>query len=257
MFTNDPNYLDQHFLIDNDIIKKYLSYPKFSKDDTVLEIGPGKGTLTKLIAPKVKKLYAIELDTRLKPFLETISNLEIIWGSILDVEIPKVDKIITSLPYSIIEPFIYKMINTDFQELYMLMGSHYVLNVVNQEITKLSIITNSFFKTDILLEVPPSSFDIPPRTDSFIVKMVKINKPLSKKYQIYRELYFLDEKKLRNSLMEVFIKLDNLTKRTSKEQVTSLGLPPNILETTFKTLSNEDLKILDEALENQLNHKNS
>ena len=49
MFTNDSNYLDQHFLIDNDIIEKYLSYPKFSKEDTVLEIGPGKGTLTNLL----------------------------------------------------------------------------------------------------------------------------------------------------------------------------------------------------------------
>lgn len=256
MFTNDSNYLDQHFLIDNDIIEKYLSYPKFSKEDTVLEIGPGKGTLTKLIAPQVKKLYAIELDTRLRPFLESIPNLEIIWGSVLDVKIPKVDKIITSLPYSIIEPFIYKMIDTDFQELYMLMGSHYISNVVNQNITKLSVITNSFFKTDILLEVPPSSFDIPPRTNSFIVKMVKINKPLSKKYKIYKELFYLDEKKIHNSLMETFIKLDKLTKRTAKECVNSLELPPNILENTFKTLSNEDLKVLDEALETHLNFEN-
>ena len=255
MFKNDANYLDQHFLIDEDIIEKYVDFPKFNKNDIVLEIGPGKGTLTRLIAPKVKKMYAIELDKRLKPYLETISNLEIIWGSVLDVEIPKVNKIITSLPYSIIEPFIYKMINTDFNEMYMLMGANFVLNVVNQEITKLSVITNSFFDTEILLEVPPKSFDIEPRTDSYIVKMTKLLEPLTRKYQIYRELYYLDEKKLKNSLMESLIKVNGLTKRTAKEQIKALNIPASILEENFKTMNNNDLKILDKALEKLENGK--
>ena len=255
MFKNDTNYLDQHFLIDEDIIKKYIDFPKFNKNDIVLEIGPGKGTLTKIIAPKVRKMYAIELDKRLKPYLETIPNLEIIWGSVLDVTIPKVNKIITSLPYSIIEPFIYKMINIDFDEMYMLMGSNYVLNVVNQSITKLSVITNSFFTTEILLEVPPKSFDIEPRTDSYIVKMTKVDEPQTKKYQIYRELYYLDEKKLKNSLMESLIKINNLTKRTAKEQIKALNIPTSILEENFKTLNNNDLKILDKTLEKLENSK--
>ena len=249
MFTNDTNYLDQHFLIDTDIIAKYSAFPKFTKKDTVLEIGPGQGTLTKLIAPQVKKMYAIELDKRLKNYLEAIPNLEVIWGSVLDVPIPKVDKIITSLPYSIIEPFIYKMITADFKEMYMLMGDKFVLNVVKQEITKLSVITNSFFQTEILLEVPPTAFDIPPRTDSYIVKMQKITKPLTNKYQIYRELYLLDTKKIKNSLMETLIKLDNLTKREAKEIIKNLNISEEILNEKFDNLSNNNLKLLDKALE--------
>lgn len=249
MFTNDTNYLDQHFLIDTNIIAKYIAFPKFTKKDIVLEIGPGQGTLTKLIAPQVKKMYAIELDKRLKNYLETIPNLEVIWGSVLDVMIPKVDKVITSLPYSIIEPFIYKMITTDFKEMYMLMGDKFVLNVVNHEITKLSVITNSFFQTKILLEVPPKSFDIPPRTNSYIVKMQKITKPLTKKYQIYRELYLLDIKKLKNSLMEALIKLNNLTKREAKELIKRLNISEEILNENFANLSNNNLKLLDKALE--------
>lgn len=47
MFKNDTDYLDQHFLVDEDIINKYIDFPKFNKNDVVLEIGPGKGTLTK------------------------------------------------------------------------------------------------------------------------------------------------------------------------------------------------------------------
>ena len=255
MFKNDSNYLDQHFLVDKEIITKYVAYPHFTKEDIVLEIGPGTGNLTRLIVPQVKKMYAVELDTRLKSYLENISNLEIIWGSILDVTIPKVNKIITSLPYSIIEPFIYKMIETDFEEMYMLMGSNFVLNVVNQEITKLSVVTNAFFKTEILLEVPPASFDIAPRTDSYIVKMTKISVPASKKYQLYRELYLLDEKKIKNSLMEALIKLNNLTKRSAKEVIKTLNIPESILEENFQTLKNSDLKILDKVLENLKNQE--
>lgn len=250
MFKNDTDYLDQHFLVDEDIINKYIDFPKFNKNDVVLEIGPGKGTLTKKIAPQVRKMYAIELDERLKSYLEAIPNLEVIWGSVLDVKIPKANKIITSLPYSIIEPFIYKMIKTDFDEMYMLMGDKFVLNVVNKEITKLSVITNSFFKTEKLLEVPPIAFDIPPRTDSYIVKMEKVAEPESKKYQIYRGLYLLDEKKIKNSLMETLIKLNKLTKREAKEIIKNMHLSERILEEKFSNLSNNDLKILDKVLEN-------
>ena len=242
MFKNDTNYLDQHFLIDEDIINKYLDFPKFNKKDIVLEIGPCKGTLTKKIAPQVKKMYAIELDERLKSYLDIIANLEVIWGSVLDVEIPKVNKIITSLPYSIIEPFIYKMIKADFNEMYMLMGDKFVLNVVNKEITKLSVITNSFFKTEKLLEVPPMAFDIPPRTDSFIVKMQKITQPDSRKYQLYREIYLLDEKKIKNSLMEALIRLDSLTKKEAKEIIKNMSIPEKILNEKFSNLCNIDLK---------------
>ena len=131
-FNNNTEYLDQHFLINEDIINKFIDICNLFKEDIVLEIGPGKGVLTKIISSKVKKLYVIEKDIRLKKYLDKIDNIEVIYDSCLDVDFPKVDKIITSLPYSIIEPFIYKLINTDFKELYMIIGKSYVDNVLNK-----------------------------------------------------------------------------------------------------------------------------
>jgi len=252
MFLNDTNYFDQHFLIDKDIISKYLSYPHFTKEDIVVEIGPGKGILTKKIAPKVKKLYAIEIDKRLQNDLNTIPNVEMIWENVLDISIPKCDKIITSLPYSIIEPFISKLIKTDFKELYMLMGSNYITSVINKEITKLSVITNCYFEMEILLEVKPNAFDIPPRTNSYIVKMVKRKEPINYKYAIYEELNRRDHQKIKNSLMEAFIKLEHLTKKEAKKRVLDLNLPEYILIDKFETLSNHHLEILDDKLESNL-----
>ena len=95
-FINDKDKLDQHFLIDSNVINKFIEVSSLSKEDNVLEIGAGKGVLTKLIAPKVKKLYVIEKDIRLKPYLDGIPNCEVIYDNSLEVVFPKVDKIITS-----------------------------------------------------------------------------------------------------------------------------------------------------------------
>ena len=80
VFKNDSDYLDQHFLMDEDIIKKFIKICDLNSNDVVLEIGPGKGTLTKLVASKVKKVYAIEKDVRLKEYLDKIDNLEVIYA---------------------------------------------------------------------------------------------------------------------------------------------------------------------------------
>ena len=172
MFKNDYDKLDQHFLIDKEVVDKYLGLADIKNSETIVEIGAGKGVLTKYISTHCKKLYVIEIDKRLNEFLKDLDNTTIIYNNVLDIEIPSCDKIITSLPYSIIEPFIKKLINANFKEMYMLMGSNYVDDVLNKKITKLSIITNSYFKVSKLLTVYPSSFDIPPRTLSYIVKSI-------------------------------------------------------------------------------------
>ena len=80
--------------------------------------------------------------------------------------------------------------------------------------------------------------------------MIKITEPESKKYKIYRELYLLNEKKIKNSLMEALIKLNNLTKKEAKKIIKNMHISEKIPEEKFSNLSNNDLKILDKILEN-------
>lgn len=54
-FINNSDRFDQHFLINNDILSKFIETSNLNKDDIVIEVGPGKGTVTKEIAPRVKK----------------------------------------------------------------------------------------------------------------------------------------------------------------------------------------------------------
>ena len=149
MFKQDSDHLDQHFLVDEEVVQDFISYAHIEKEDIVVEVGPGRGILTKKIAPLAKKVICIELDLTLKDTLDALkenyNNLEIIYDNVLKAYIPPCDKIITALPYSIIEPFINKLLKCDFKEVIMIMGNRFVDSVCNHEITKLSLLTNCFF----------------------------------------------------------------------------------------------------------------
>ena len=62
MFKNDTNYLDQHFLIDNKVINDFVKEVDPKIDDIIVEIGPGKGVITKQIIPYVNNYTVIEKD---------------------------------------------------------------------------------------------------------------------------------------------------------------------------------------------------
>ena len=65
-FKNNTDNLDQHFLVSETVINKFIEISNLTKNDICLEIGPGKGILTKIIAPKVKKLTVLKRNTKYK-----------------------------------------------------------------------------------------------------------------------------------------------------------------------------------------------
>lgn len=242
-FKNDSDYLDQHFLIDQKVINKFIDVANFSKKDVVVEVGPGSGNLTKVIAPKVKALTCIEKDERLSTFLDKIPDIKVIYGDVITYDLPPCDKIITSLPYSIIEPFMYKMTKTNFKELYMIMGSTYVNNVLNKEITNLSLLTNTYFNLEKIMDITPESFNPKPKTMSSMIKIIP-KREFTKEEIIIKYLYELDAKKVKNDLKEAFIKYYHFTKKESLIIINNLNIEENILNKEFRLLSNEELKII-------------
>ena len=256
-FNNDSNYFDQHFLVDNDIINTFINCANLTKDDIVVEIGPGKGNISQLISKKVKKLYCIELDERLKPFLNKLTdennNIEVIYGNALDISLPECNKVITALPYSIIEPFINKMINYNV-DIYMIMGKKYVDNVLNNEITKLSLLTNCYYECTKIMDITPDKFEPKPRVMSSIVKLKykDIKNINDKLLLIFRYMFYYKNKKTKNALIESLINSSNneLTQRLSKDIINNLNIDEEILNKNFETLSNSELKYIYKNLEN-------
>ena len=243
MFENDTNFLDQHFLIDEDIINLIINKSDIKKDDIVLEVGPGKGVLTRRLSPLCKQLLVVEKDIKLISFLAGIDNALVTYKDILDYDIPEVNKIVTSLPYSITEPFLYKLIDVKFDSLTMLCGKKLYDNIINK--TKLGVLVSSYYKVEYISDVVPSSFDNPPRVMSCILKLVPLNiRNLNKKEKIIRLLYKYRYMKVKNALKEILIKLDNITQRDSRDIVDTFNIDEKILNKLFDELSNEEVSEL-------------
>ena len=101
--------LGQNFLFDENVLARVVATAELQPDDYVLEIGPGLGALTKLLAPEVKAVKAVELDNRFLPILkiefETFENITVIHGDILDQNPNKLFdapyKVVANVPYYI------------------------------------------------------------------------------------------------------------------------------------------------------------
>ena len=143
-FENDINYLDQHFLINKSIINAFVDEAHLSVEESVVEIGPGKGQISDTLARRCGHLTCIEIDSNLEHFMNVLKdkydNVDIIYGNALDVYIPDCNKIISALPYSITEPFIEKLLRCNFDECLLIVGKKFADSVINKELNKLSLL---------------------------------------------------------------------------------------------------------------------
>ena len=174
-FINDTDYFDQHFLIDKAVLNDFIDACELSIEDEIVEIGPGKGTITELLAKKGKHVTCIELDLNLEHFINVLKdkykNIDVLYGNALNLYIPSCDKIISALPYSITEPFIEKLLRCEFKESILIVGKRFADNVCNKSLTKLSLLTNSFFNVEKIRDIEPNCFDPAPRVMSSIIKL--------------------------------------------------------------------------------------
>ena len=242
MFENDTNYLDQHFLIDEDIINEIINVCDLKNNDVVLEIGAGKGALSKLIKDKVKSFTIIEKDERLK---EDLKDYNVIYNDVLKEDISGYNKIITSLPYSIIEPFIYKLVDVNFDELIMICGKNYADEVINKEENKLALLTNSYFDIKKIMDIKKDAFEPQPKVmSSLIILTKKGDNKLDKEDKILAMLYKYRYMKVKNALKEILIKIDNITQREARDIINKYNITDNVLNKLFDELSNEEVKEL-------------
>ena len=120
----------QNFLIDSNILEKIVGAAQVTKDDCVLEIGPGIGTMTQYLAESAREVIAVEIDKSLIPILEdTLSaydNVTVINEDILKVDIRglveeknqgRPIKVVANLPYYITTPILLKVLEEKVKEL--------------------------------------------------------------------------------------------------------------------------------------------
>jgi len=236
--------LGQNFLIDGNIVRNIVKGAQVNKDDYVLEIGPGIGTLTEELALNAKKVVAVEIDRNLLPILDyTLSkhdNVEIVEGDILKINIhdlidEKLNggpiKVAANLPYYVTTPIIARLIEEDLniESITVMVQKEVAQRIVappgNKQYGSLTVFVNFYSDPEILLSVPKTVFMPQPKVDSAVIRLnmkeppVDIDKKLF--FKIVKAAFGQRRKTILNSLSNRELGLD-------KEQVKELLERSNI-----------------------------
>ncbi|MBI5000105.1 MAG: ribosomal RNA small subunit methyltransferase A [Euryarchaeota archaeon] len=242
----------QHFLVDESVAHRQVYYAKLSKSDTVLEIGPGLGTLTRLIAPKAGRLVAIESDRRLCGHLSGKVDAEIICGDALDVPFPEFNKVVANLPYSISSPITFKLLEHDFEVGILMYQLEFAERMVarpgTKDYSRLSVMAQHRAAIEFMEKVPRTAFHPQPAVDSAIIKVA----PRKPGYEvaderafeaIVRVLFSHRRKKIRTTMC-----LCSRELRVSKETAERVAEESGYADARVETLEPSELAALSNLL---------
>ena len=196
MTVKAKKHLGQHFLNDEDTAKNIANSLSGVGYDTVLEIGPGMGVLTKYLLDSEAQINVIEIDRDSVAYLNndfknehvnldtSNTKFKIIEGDFLKQDIPtffnkKQVAVIGNYPYNISSQIIFKAIeNREYiPELSGMFQKEVAKRIAEKEGSKvygiISVLTQAFFDVEYLFTVPPSVFNPPPKVDSGVIRLIR------------------------------------------------------------------------------------
>lgn len=225
--------LGQNFLIDENVVRQIVEAAELREADTVLEVGPGIGTLTQGLAESKAKVVAVELDTRLLPVLATTlegyDNVRVVHGDILKVDImeevgaPEF-KVCANLPYYITTPIIFALLEKrlPMERLVAMVQKEVAERMAAQpggkEYGALSVAIQYYTEPEIAFIVPPTSFIPAPAVDSAVIVCKRRSKPPVEVcdealfFRVVKAAFSLRRKMLSNSLKNMGIKGEQVAK---------------------------------------------
>lgn len=194
----------QNFLIDTNILRKIMEAAQITKEDCVLEIGPGIGTLTQYLAETAGSVIAVEIDKDLIPILEETlapyDNITLLNEDILKVDLQKLweeqggrkFKVVANLPYYITTPIIMELFESHvpLESITVMVQSEVAERMQVGPGTKaygaLSLAVQYFAKPEVMVRVPASCFIPRPKVDSMVIRLTRhINPPVEVEDEAY------------------------------------------------------------------------
>ena len=210
--------LGQNFLNNEQILKDIANSITTSENDLIIEIGPGKGALTKYLTKKNAYLICYEIDTRFKDLLSIYENskTKIIYQDFLKSNLEDIPfnyqnlYVIANIPYYITTPIIKHLINNDkLKEMTLLVQKEVAERFTAKPNTKnynsLTIYLNYYFNIEYLFTVPKNNFTPAPNVDSATIKFTKKEKRIPLKnesifFNLIRDSFKMKRKTLKNNL---------------------------------------------------------
>jgi len=235
----------QNFISDGNLLKSIVASAEIGKDDTVLEIGPGAGTLTRELAAAAGRVIAYEIDLRLAPVLEEtlrgLNNVKVIFGDVmkkdvadLEAEISSHYKVVANLPYYITTPVLMRFIEqaASVTNLVIMVQEEVAERIAaspsTPEYGSITAAVNLVGDAKIIKRVPRTAFTPAPNVDSAVVKIdINRNKYDVKDRAIYREMLRAAFGNRRKTLANNLIKTFNLPRAAAERLLSDCGVPLN------------------------------
>ena len=241
----------QNFLIDTGVLEGIIDAAEIGKDDFVLEIGPGIGTMTQYLCEAAREVVAVEIDTNLIPILsDTLadySNVEVMNADILKVDIGKLArehnggnpiKVVANLPYYITTPIIMGLFESHvpIDRITIMVQKEVAARMQegpgSKEYGALSLAVQYYASPEIVLTVPPSCFMPQPKVGSAVIRLTRHEQPpvsvKSEKlmFQVIRASFNQRRKTLANGLNN--FGAFSIGKEAIQQCIEALGVPVNI-----------------------------
>ena len=188
----------QNFLIDANILEKIVASAGITKEDTVLEIGPGIGTLTQYLAEAAKQVICVEIDKNMIPVLEytlaDFDNVTVINQDILKADIVQIlkengaasAKVVANLPYYITTPIIMELLEKDapIESITVMIQKEVAERMQtgpgSKDYGALSLAVAFYSNAEVKMTVSPNCFIPRPNVDSAVIRLDKLKEPAVK-----------------------------------------------------------------------------
>lgn len=248
--------LGQNFLQDENILRKIATAAEIQNDNSVLEIGPGLGSLTRYLAVAAKQVTAVELDpdllAPLRAVLKPYQNVTIVHGDILDLKISDLIQqenyiVAANIPYNITSAIIRHLLESELKP------RRIVLTIQKEvaericasagDLSLLALSVQVYGKPSLISKIPANAFHPAPKVDSAILRIEIYPKPLIEKDLLNKFFKFIKagfsqkRKTLRNSLSSGL----HISTQEAEALLTSTGID---FMRRAETLSIEEWKIL-------------
>ena len=241
----------QNFLIDSNVLQKIVDAAEIGKEDCVLEIGPGIGTMTQYLAEQAGKVIAVEIDKNLIPILnDTLSeydNVTLLCGDILKTDIGELCdtynegkplKVVANLPYYITTPIIMGLFESGVPlSSITIMVQKEVADRMRvgpgtKDYGALSLAVQYYARPEIVAQVSPDCFIPKPGVGSAVIRLTRYDSPPvsvkdeKKMFSLIRAAFNQRRKTLVNALSNAG--MEQITKERVQNVLEEMGLSPSI-----------------------------
>lgn len=240
--------MGQNFIFDRDVIEKLAVASMVERTDGVLEIGPGRGTLTAALAMRAKKVIAVELDRTLIDDLQVnmalYPNVEIIQGDILQADLKVLSerlgtpcRVAANLPYNITTPFIEKLLHAKlpFETVAIMVQKEVGMRMMATESMEgygpLSILVQYYADAKEVVSVPATCFTPRPSVDSSFMLLMMRKQPAVQVideamfFNVIRMSFMMRRKTLLNNLLGAGL---GFKRETIEMLLATCGLSPTL-----------------------------